>query len=72
MPGLAAKSIVDILLVIPDTADEEAYVPALDAAGYTLRIREPDWHQHRCLIRRTEDGALSCVNLLAGSSWPKG
>jgi GrpB-like predicted nucleotidyltransferase (UPF0157 family) len=22
-------------------------VPALEAAGYVLRIREPDWHEHR-------------------------
>ena len=28
-------------------ADEDAYVPALEAAGYVLRIREPDWHEHR-------------------------
>ncbi|MFE6924831.1 GrpB family protein [Nocardia sp. NPDC057663] len=61
--GLAAKPIIDILLVVPDTADEDAYVPALEAAGYTLRIREPNWYQHRCLIRRTEDGAPWSVNL---------
>lgn len=61
--GLAAKPIIDILLVVPDTADEDAYVPALEAAGYTLRIRQPNWHQHRCLIRRTEDGAPWSVNL---------
>ena len=23
------------------------YVPALEARGYVLRIREPDWHEHR-------------------------
>ncbi|MFE7718750.1 GrpB family protein [Nocardia rhizosphaerihabitans] len=60
--GLAAKPIIDILLVVPDTADEDVYVPALEAAGYTLRIRQPNWHQHRCLIRRTEDGAPWSVN----------
>ena len=47
VPGLAAKPIVDILLVISDTADEDAYVPDLERAGYRLWIREPDWHQHR-------------------------
>jgi GrpB-like predicted nucleotidyltransferase (UPF0157 family) len=47
VPGLAAKPIIDITLVVPDSADEEAYVPALEAAGYVLRIREPDWHEHR-------------------------
>lgn len=49
VPGLPAKPIVDILLVVPDSSDEPAYVPPLEAAGYTLRVREPDWHQHRLL-----------------------
>ena len=49
VPGLAAKPLIDMLLVVPDSADEAAYVPALEAAGYVLRIREPDWHQHRLL-----------------------
>jgi GrpB-like predicted nucleotidyltransferase (UPF0157 family) len=47
VPGLAAKPIIDITLAVPDSADEEAYAPALEAAGYVLRIREPDWHEHR-------------------------
>ena len=47
VPGLAAKPIIDILLAVPDSADEPAYVPALEAAGYVLRIREPDWFEHR-------------------------
>src|SRR5467141_412956 len=42
-----AKPIIDILLVVSDSADEQSYVPALQAAGYVLTIREPDWHQHR-------------------------
>jgi GrpB-like predicted nucleotidyltransferase (UPF0157 family) len=45
--GLPAKPIIDILLVVPDSADEAAYAPRLEAAGYVLRIREPDWHEHR-------------------------
>lgn len=49
VPGLAAKPIIDMLLVVADAADEAAYVPALEASGYVLRIREPDWHQHRML-----------------------
>ena len=47
VPGLAAKPIIDIVLVVPDSSDEPAYVPALEAAGYRLVIREPDWHEHR-------------------------
>jgi GrpB-like predicted nucleotidyltransferase (UPF0157 family) len=49
VPGLAAKPIIDILLVVADSADEQAYVAPLEAAGYELRIREPDWHEHRVL-----------------------
>lgn len=47
VPGLCAKPIIDILLVVTNSADEPSYVPALKAAGYTLRIREPDWFEHR-------------------------
>ena len=47
--GLAAKPLIDIVLVVADPADEAAYVPALEAAGYALRIREPEWYQHRVL-----------------------
>jgi GrpB-like predicted nucleotidyltransferase (UPF0157 family) len=47
VPGLAAKPIIDIVLIVADPSDEAAYVPALEAAGYRLRIREPDWFEHR-------------------------
>ncbi len=47
VPGLSAKPIIDMLLVVPNSADEPSYVPALEAAGYVLRIREPDWFEHR-------------------------
>lgn len=47
VPGLAAKPIVDMVLVVSDSADEDSYVPALEAVGYVLRIREPDWFEHR-------------------------
>jgi GrpB-like predicted nucleotidyltransferase (UPF0157 family) len=45
--GLSAKPIIDILLVVADSADEPTYVSLLQRAGYELRIREPEWHQHR-------------------------
>jgi GrpB-like predicted nucleotidyltransferase (UPF0157 family) len=47
VPGLAAKPIIDMILGVADPADEPAYAPDLEAAGYMLRIREPDWHEHR-------------------------
>jgi GrpB-like predicted nucleotidyltransferase (UPF0157 family) len=49
VPGLPAKPLIDINLVVADTTDEDAYVPPLEAAGYKLRIREPDWFEHRLL-----------------------
>jgi len=55
VPGLAAKPIVDVLLVVDDPADEPSYLPALQAAGYALRIREPDFHQHRMLRTPARD-----------------
>ncbi|MEU2089534.1 GrpB family protein [Nocardia beijingensis] len=63
VPGLAAKALIDILLLVPDAAEEAAYLPALEAAGYALRVRQPDWYQHRCLVRRVESGAPWSVNL---------
>ena len=47
IPGLAAQPVIDILLAVEDSANEAAYVTDLEAAGYTLHIREPDWHEHR-------------------------
>lgn len=49
VPGLAAKPIIDINLLVVDSADEQAYVPALEALGYVLHLREPGWHEHRLL-----------------------
>lgn len=50
VPGLAAKPIVDLVVVVPDVADEAAYLDALLGAGYELRVREPG---HR-LVRTPE------------------
>lgn len=47
VPGLCAKPIIDILLVVKNSADEPSYVPALEEAGYSLQIREPEWFEHR-------------------------
>lgn len=47
--GLAAKPVIDIVLVVASSADEQTYVPELENAGYVLRIREPEWNEHRVL-----------------------
>lgn len=38
VPGLAAKPLIDVQLVVPDL---DAAVDALEEAGYPLRVREP-------------------------------
>ena len=52
VPGLAAKPIIDITLAVPDSADEDAYAPALEAAGYVLRI--PPGMRDKFLLRYNE------------------
>jgi GrpB-like predicted nucleotidyltransferase (UPF0157 family) len=58
VPGLPAKPIIDIALEVPDSAEEEAYVPEMEAAGYTLHVREPEWFEHRLF-----NGPDTAVNL---------
>lgn len=47
VPALPAKPIIDIVLEVPDSSDEPKFVSDLEAAGYVLRIRDPDWFEHR-------------------------
>jgi len=49
VPELAAKEVIDIDLTVADPTDEDRYVPPLERLGYILAIREPSFHQHRCL-----------------------
>jgi GrpB-like predicted nucleotidyltransferase (UPF0157 family) len=63
VPGLAAKPIIDIDLLIEDTTEESRYIPALERLGYRLVLREPWWHGHRMLVSPAED-----VNLHV---WPQ-
>ncbi len=46
VPGLAAKPVIDMLLLVDDITADEDYVEPLVAAGYVLRVREPG---HRLL-----------------------
>jgi GrpB-like predicted nucleotidyltransferase (UPF0157 family) len=49
VPGLAAKPIIDVILVVTDSGNEEDYVAALEAYGYVLRIR--DWRRSHAADR---------------------
>ncbi|KAK6002124.1 hypothetical protein QM012_001762 [Aureobasidium pullulans] len=47
VPGLPAKDIIDIDLVVRDSTKETEYVQKLEDAGFKFLLREPHWHQHR-------------------------
>jgi GrpB-like predicted nucleotidyltransferase (UPF0157 family) len=49
VPGLSAKPVIDVDLTVADSGDEAAYVPGLEAAGFVLRVRDPDDEEHRVL-----------------------
>ena len=63
VPGLAAKPVIDMLLVVRDSADEGTYRPDLEHAGYVLHIREAEWHEHRMF-----KGPYADINLHVFSS----
>jgi GrpB-like predicted nucleotidyltransferase (UPF0157 family) len=77
VPGLAAKPRIDIVLAVPDSADEPAYLPALEAAGYYLAIREPDWFEHRACkgpdtdvnLHIFSDGCSEIARMLRFRDW---
>lgn len=66
VPGLAAKPIVDIQVSVADVADEAGYLPQLEAAGYHLRVRQPD---HRMV--RTEQLDVHVHVCPAGGRWER-
>jgi GrpB-like predicted nucleotidyltransferase (UPF0157 family)/ligand-binding SRPBCC domain-containing protein len=82
VPGLAAKPVIDVVLAVANAADEPSYVPVLERAGYTLRIREPDWHEHRLLEGSTSgrpvnlhvfsDGCPEIARMLRFRDWLRG
>ena len=77
VPGLSAKPVIDIVLAVSDSGDEPSYVPALEALGYALKIREPDWFEHRLLKTPESDvnlhvfsrGCEEIARLLAFRDW---
>ena len=77
VPGLPAKPIVDMLLAVADSADEPTYVQPMQAAGYVLRIREPDWHEHRVFkgpdtdinLHVFSDGSSEITRMLVFRDW---
>jgi GrpB-like predicted nucleotidyltransferase (UPF0157 family) len=64
--GLIAKPIVDIDVSVADVENEAAYLPALEGAGYRLRVREPG---HRML--RTPELDVHVHVCSAQSDWER-
>ena len=58
VPGLSAKPVIDIVLAVADSSDEASYVHQLEKTGFKLRIREPEWYQHRLLKFSDPDANL--------------
>lgn len=50
VPGLPAKNIIDIDLVVADVDDEDAYVGALEGCGFRFLFREGEWYGHRFFV----------------------
>ena len=47
VPELAAKPIIDVLVVVQDVEDEAAFLPQLEREGFVLRVREPEHRMFR-------------------------
>lgn len=58
IPELSAKPIIDMVLAVADSSNELSYVKPLEKEGFRLRIREPDWHEHRLLKSPDVQGNL--------------
>ena len=77
VPDLSAKPIIDIVLAVADSADESSYVPPLEGEGFMLRIREPDWFEHRlfktphadCNLHIFSAGSEEIGRILAFRDW---
>jgi GrpB-like predicted nucleotidyltransferase (UPF0157 family) len=61
--GLSAKPIIDMVLAVANSADELSYVPPLEKQGFVLRIREPDWFEHRLLKAPDIDANLHVFSI---------
>lgn len=63
VPGLAAKDVIDIDLVVKDIKDESSYVEPLERLGFRFLFREPAWHQHRFFVDEGDRPGAYPINL---------
>jgi GrpB-like predicted nucleotidyltransferase (UPF0157 family) len=66
VPHLAAKAIIDVQVSVDDLDDERRFLPAMQSAGYVLRVREPG---HRMLRTATLDVHVHVC--ASGSEWER-
>lgn len=63
VPGLAAKNVIDIDLVVKDIKDEKSYVEPLERVYFHFLFREPAWHQHRFFVDEGDRPGSCSINL---------
>lgn len=63
VPGLPAKDVIDIDLVVKDIKDEDAYVEPLESTSFTFLFREPAWHEHRFFVDEGDRPDAYPINL---------
>jgi GrpB-like predicted nucleotidyltransferase (UPF0157 family)/predicted ester cyclase len=77
IPGLAAKPIIDIVLVVADVDADASFSPALVESGYELRVREADHRMFRTPARDVHihvysEGSQEIVDYLDLRDWLRG
>jgi GrpB-like predicted nucleotidyltransferase (UPF0157 family) len=63
VPGLPAKDVIDVDLVVKDIMDEGSYVAPLEEAGFRFLLREPAWLQHRFFVDEADRPGAYDINL---------
>lgn len=63
VPGLPAKDVIDIDMVVRDIKDETSYVGPLEQLGFRFLFREPAWHEHRFFVDEGDRPGSYHINL---------
>ena len=69
VPGLPAKPIIDVDLIVADPSDESFWLPDLVAAGFVLTVREPWWHEHRLVTCSAPEANVHVFGPNAPEPW---
>ncbi|OBC12041.1 hypothetical protein A5784_04320 [Mycobacterium sp. 852013-50091_SCH5140682] len=69
VPGLPAKPVIDIDLIVADPARENDWLPALIRVGFILTVREPWWYEHRLVKCSAPDANVHVFGPDAPEPW---